>query len=399
MNPTHSAEAAIFNHLAAAISSGELAVGDRLPTEMELADRFGATRMQAHAAVKRLQRQGLVWRNKRRGTVVLRRPLPGVRRRLKAQFTRRVTVIASIEKAQQIQWNLATLHGMHNRFARAGYEMACESLPEDASREDLKRLLARIADSGSNALLLLPEATEAELYLENQDLLIEYHDNVTIFERRGQIGVADWHLHAIRLDPFIEGLQVAEYVVRQGYQRVFYFASEPDHYWSARRLEGLQLGLRRCASPSASAPVLPTSADEAAAAVAREASRGRVPVVVGANDRMAVDFMEAATAAGLRLPEDYALVGFDNDIRYAHANLTTVASPLPRIDAILADFVLERLRENQTTGSSSIRLNSEIIERRTCPVQIPRELVGPATRTGARRPRKPSRKIAAPALT
>lgn len=364
-------EAAIFNYLAAAISSGELAIGAQLPTEMELATRFKATRMQAHAAVKRLQQQGLVWRNKRRGSIVIRRPLPGVGRRLRAEFTRRVTVVASTEKAQQIHWNLATLQGLHNRFSRAGYEMACESLPTDATRDDLQRLLEEIAESGSNALLLMPEATEAELYLQNQDLLIEYHDNVTIFERRGQIGVADWHLHAIRLDPFIEGMQVAEYVVKRGYRRVFFYAGEPGHYWSDRRLEGLQLGLHRYASRSTVAEVLPLNAAKAAAVVAQERTEDEVPVVVGANDRLAVTFMDAAERAGLQAPDAYALIGFDNDIRYAHANLTTVAPPLPRMDEILVDFVLDRLRENQTTGSSSVRLNSEIIERRTCPVQMP----------------------------
>lgn len=381
MSKMRNDEAAIFNHLAAAISGGELAVGAQLPTEMELAARFNASRMQAHAAVKRLQQQGLVWRNKRRGSMVLRQPLPGVRRRLKSEFMRRVTVVASTDKAQQIHWNLATLQGLHTRFSRAGYQMSCESLPADATRDDLKNLLAEIADAGSNALLLMPESTEAELYLQNQDLLIEYHDNVTIFERRGQIGVADWHLHAIRLDPFIEGLQVAEYVVRQGYERVFFYAGERGHYWSDRRLEGLQLGLHRYASRNNVAEVLPLDAKRAAAVLAKAASHA-VPVVVGANDRLAVEFMDAAARADLNTPSDYALVGFDNDIRFAHANLTTVAPPLPRMDEILADFVLDRLRENQTTGSSSVRLNSEIIERRTCPMQMPSILAELASTRG-----------------
>jgi DNA-binding GntR family transcriptional regulator len=52
-----------------------VAVGDRFPTEMELCDRFGASRTAVRAAVARLEGLGLVGRTAPRGRVVL--ALPG----------------------------------------------------------------------------------------------------------------------------------------------------------------------------------------------------------------------------------------------------------------------------------------------------------------------------------
>lgn len=61
---------AITDSLRARIESGELAVGARIPSEIEVAAEWGVSRQTAHRAVHELQRQGLVARQRRWGTVV-----------------------------------------------------------------------------------------------------------------------------------------------------------------------------------------------------------------------------------------------------------------------------------------------------------------------------------------
>src|ERR1700684_2248698 len=52
------------------IGSGELQIGARLPSGEEIAGQWGVSRHTAHRAIHELQRQGLVVRQRRWGTVV-----------------------------------------------------------------------------------------------------------------------------------------------------------------------------------------------------------------------------------------------------------------------------------------------------------------------------------------
>jgi GntR family histidine utilization transcriptional repressor len=62
---------AIRGSLTEAIAGGELKPGDRLPTEQQLAERFGASRPTVNKAIASLANDGLVLRRKRAGTIVL----------------------------------------------------------------------------------------------------------------------------------------------------------------------------------------------------------------------------------------------------------------------------------------------------------------------------------------
>jgi DNA-binding FadR family transcriptional regulator len=53
----------IADAIRAEIESGRLPIGDRLPSESELAARWGVCRMTAHRAMQELQRQGWVTGN------------------------------------------------------------------------------------------------------------------------------------------------------------------------------------------------------------------------------------------------------------------------------------------------------------------------------------------------
>jgi DNA-binding LacI/PurR family transcriptional regulator len=63
----------IADRLRIEIESGRLNSGDRLPTSDTLAETEGVSRLTAHRALEELQRQGLVIRDGRRGTVVTQR--------------------------------------------------------------------------------------------------------------------------------------------------------------------------------------------------------------------------------------------------------------------------------------------------------------------------------------
>ena len=64
----------IAAELKRAIASGQYPVGARLPTELELCERFGISRFTAREAVRVLASAGLITRRQRAGTVVIATP-------------------------------------------------------------------------------------------------------------------------------------------------------------------------------------------------------------------------------------------------------------------------------------------------------------------------------------
>lgn len=69
----NSITAKIRNHVLGRIESGEWKEGDRISSEAELMERFSASRMTVHRAVKELAAQGLIHRRRGAGSFVARR--------------------------------------------------------------------------------------------------------------------------------------------------------------------------------------------------------------------------------------------------------------------------------------------------------------------------------------
>jgi len=66
---------AIYSVLRQRIGSGDLAAGEKLPAQQELADEFGVTLMTLRQAVAALAADGLAWAERGRGTFVADRPI------------------------------------------------------------------------------------------------------------------------------------------------------------------------------------------------------------------------------------------------------------------------------------------------------------------------------------
>ncbi|XVV17403.1 LacI family DNA-binding transcriptional regulator [Actinoplanes sp. CA-131856] len=110
---------------------------------------------------------------------------------------------------------------------------------------------------------------------------------------------------------------------------------------------------------------------EAGEKAARELLRGRPPgAVVCANDEVALGVLLAAGAAGLRVPEDLAVTGWDDLLAARFAGLTTVRQPMRELGATAARWLDRRIGEtndNEPTQPARRRiLPTELIIRRTC---------------------------------
>lgn len=89
--------------------------------------------------------------------------------------------------------------------------------------------------------------------------------------------------------------------------------------------------------------------------------------VFAATDSLALGVMEAAEEAGIRIPEDISLIGFDN-ITYANLpkiNLTTIEQPKKTMAGMAVDVLLEKICD-PNVGYSHRILMPTLVERGTC---------------------------------
>jgi DNA-binding LacI/PurR family transcriptional regulator len=87
--------------------------------------------------------------------------------------------------------------------------------------------------------------------------------------------------------------------------------------------------------------------------------------VFAASDLIAIGAMHALAAAGLRVPGDVAVAGFDDipTARFANPPLTTVMQDTKRAGEMLVDAVL-RMIDGQQVGSE--RLPARLVIRESC---------------------------------
>jgi diguanylate cyclase (GGDEF)-like protein len=97
-----------------------------------------------------------------------------------------------------------------------------------------------------------------------------------------------------------------------------------------------------------------------------ENRRVKVDAIVAASDYMAFGVIEALTARGLRVPEDLAVVGFD-DVEEASCSspaLTTVRQPLVDQGRWAVEVVLDLIRGRPTPDR--VQLHTEFVRRSSC---------------------------------
>jgi LacI family transcriptional regulator len=100
--------------------------------------------------------------------------------------------------------------------------------------------------------------------------------------------------------------------------------------------------------------------------------------VVCGNDEVALGVLLAAEAAGLSVPGDVAVTGWDDLLAARFAHLTTVSQPMRELGATAARWLHGRIAERTTDPAGSrpvaVRrrvLDTQLVVRRSCGIHPP----------------------------
>jgi len=178
-------------------------------------------------------------------------------------------------------------------------------------------------------------------------------------------------LTSIEIDDEAGGQLAAEYLLSKGF-RCFGFVQTgdlPDYaiHPESKRLEGFRKGL---AQGGIDLPDEYTAELDLNHVGARERLGRllRLPdpprAIFAATDDLGLLVLRMAREEGLRVPEDLAVIGFD-DIDFAnYIGLTTVRQPLDESGRVAVDLLLARLEDSERP-MQHVRLPLQVVERQT----------------------------------
>lgn len=145
------------------------------------------------------------------------------------------------------------------------------------------------------------------------------------------------------IDHFGGAVAMVRHLLGRGHRRIAFVAGPDDDAVAAARLAGYRAAMADVELP---AWVLPGAFDEASGAAAVQAllaARPRPEAIFGGNDATALGALFALQRAGVRVPQDMALAGFD-DVPLAactHPALTTVRVDLAALGAAATRVLLD----------------------------------------------------------
>ncbi|AZS45063.1 LacI family DNA-binding transcriptional regulator [Microbacterium oleivorans] len=248
--------------------------------------------------------------------------------------------------------------GAEERAAEHGVTVLLGSSGQDAARENAYLDLFR--EQRVNGVLLTPLALDDARTekLETAGVPIVLVD-----------AEADGELPSVAVDDVEGGYLAVQHLLAQGRRRILFAGGPASVRQVADRLEGARRALAEV--PEASLEVASTEELTVLAGrlvgeeLAKRDAAGRPDGVFCANDLLAVGVLQGAGILGsLRVPEDLALIGYD-DIDFAQATvvpLSSIRQPAREIGAAAVDALFSLL-EDPDAAPQRIRFRPELVVR------------------------------------
>jgi len=177
------------------------------------------------------------------------------------------------------------------------------------------------------------------------------------------------YLYSVRTDDLHGGHLVGELLASLGHRRIAYISGPPDAYSRLERLEGCRAALHDHGLIIPEEWVVPgdgwPSGGEAGVQALLRCSP-RPTAIYCYDDVTAIGALRGAKSAGLRVPGDLSIIGFD-DIAFAafvDPPLTTVAQAKYTLGQYAMQLVLRLLREQQDV--EDILLTPKLVVRESC---------------------------------
>ena len=363
----------VSNTVRSEIASGHYRAGARLPSEPQLAERFGLSRPTIARALLDLQNEGLIERRAGSGTYV-RTSGPAAAASSTRQFGLMIPCLGHTEIFELICGELASLARVHDYGLLWGGSTH-PGKETDQSIEHAEELCRHFIEKKVSGVFFGPyELTRGKesANLRLAEILREAGIPVVLLDRDLQSFPTRSDFDLVGIDNVAGGYLLALHLIKLGCERICFVSRPHSAATVDARIAGVRealvrhrletdVGWLRIGDPAETRFVRSLIAG------------GQTDALICANDHTAALLLRSLGNMGVRVPRDVRVVGFD-DVKHAtlhSVSLTTMHQPCKDIAVIALRTMLERIAE-PTLPTRNLSLTPRLVLRESCGAYLPR---------------------------
>lgn len=330
----------IAQHLQREIEAGRFAVQERLPSFTEMRAQFGATPTTANLVYGVLEQQGLIVREPGRGIFVAEPPRP-------ARTLSTIGIVGNaFTEENEVPYWAYLVQGVRKAAAQAEVEILLFNEEHPASGwEKVDGVLVCV---GADELQpVLPPGLAC----------------VSLINPARQVT-------SVMADDY-DGVRLAmEHLLELGHRRIGFLLPTPQHVTYKPRLASYRAALRKAGVEPQKSWVRSLSKEgwkncnnfgdlgrsEMKHWLEDDWHKLGCTAFLTVNDEMAIGAIETLQGAGIRVPDDVSVVGFDGTQigEYFRPRLTSVKMPLRQIGERGVELLLDQIRGEDTAAQSEV---------------------------------------------
>ncbi len=252
------------------------------------------------------------------------------------------------------------LRGMDHAAQEAHYQLLVSS--SHSEHNDVETALKAVRGRVDGIILLSPFASEAELlqWFPKHLPMVLLHCDTT-----------DLAVDAINIDNFGGAYAMTQHLIGLGHRRLAIFKGPATNYEARERYRGFHKALADNGISANPALEFEGEFTEETGYLAAKALLQQAPLptaLFSFNDSMIVGALGVFRAAGLRIPEDLAVAGFDDipSVKYRHPPLTTVRVPIYEVGRKAVQRLLFAIEHQNQHARTQEVLPTQVMVRGSC---------------------------------
>lgn len=252
------------------------------------------------------------------------------------------------------------LRGISEVAKREGYDLLLST--SDTGKEDVRTLTRMIHGKRVDGVLLLSTRMQDPL----MQVLKENPFPVTLIGRPQEDTPICW----VNNDNVAAAYHATRHLIDLGHQRIGFLGADESLLVTRDRLQGYHQALDEAGIPADRRLMFASTFMEQGGYMGMMrllALPDRPTAVVASDDLLAFGAMRAAAELGYRIPEDVAVVGFNNVrlTEMSNPSLTSVDVRIYELGTAAAQLLIEQVRDTEVTGKSVI-VPTELVVRHSC---------------------------------
>ena len=241
----------------------------------------------------------------------------------------------------------------------AARERGCDILLSYIAPSSYDELATAMSTSRSDGVIFLGQSTLHDAF----NRLSEVEDRFVVWGA----ALPDQSYCSVGSDNIAGGRRATSHLARLGRQRIV-FLGDSDAPEAAQRMRGYREGLEQSGLTYEDRFIIPSHFQVASARAVVEsliAQKIQFDAIFAASDLIALGAIQAIRRAGLSVPEDIAVVGYDNVPFgvYAEVPLSTIDQDTSKAGRVLVSKLLDSSGQR---GPDDDRIPAELIVRASC---------------------------------